>query len=182
VPFSMFCVGNDNFHYSRSRIYTIGDVYEIRDGMSRLTTGLGEGAAALLRSEVEDASLPDTDYVQQTTEAEGQIIDHCLLEQGLTMALANMSSLRIALNARNEGMIWADSGFASVTLYSDDADPLRRLALAIHPALASAGLNGVGVLGHIGIALSAFAGSAPTAFDRHHADVRFMLNISLAQV
>ena len=92
-----------------------------------------------------------------------------------------MGSLRIALSARAEGLIWNDSAFASTTLYTDDADPAEILLAAIHPALETAGLNCAGVLGHIGAALSAFS-AWPCAPFGNEAPARYLLNMDLARL
>lgn len=182
MPYSLFCAGNNGFHYSQARIYTVGDLYDIRDSMARLTTGATEGAAAVAQGMVADEVMPDTDYTRQAMEAQVGLLDQRSLDIQLTAALTRMYSLRVTVAAHNSGWIWSDSGFASVMLYGGESGQMLVLAHAIHPALAAAGLNGVGVLGHIGNAISAFAGSDPVAFPGGPDEAHFMLNFSLAQV
>lgn len=189
MPFSMFCVGNDNFHGGGSRIPVLGDVYDIQTAMGRLTTAGTEGMGAAVRGAVSDAvddatsedDEPADDHVERTMRAYDRISGLYTFRQGVGFACGPMTPMRITLNARNEGWVLTDSAYASVTLYGDDADPAESLLHAIHPALEATGLNCAGVLSHIGRVLSEYSAWPCSPFG-NDAPARYMLNITLARL
>lgn len=189
MPFSMFCVGNDNFHSGGSRIPVLGDVYDIQTAMGRLTTAGTEGAGAAVRGAVSDAvddatsdeDEPADDRTEQVMRNYDRVSGIYTFRQGVQLACGPMTSMLIRLQARNEGWILDDSAFASVTLYSDDVDPAESLLHAIHPALLATGLNCGGVLTHIGRVLSEYS-AWPCSPMGNDAPARYLLNISLARL
>lgn len=189
MPFSLFCVGNDNFHGGGSRIPVLGDVYDIQTAMGRLTTAGTDGIGAAVRGVVSDAvddaradaEAAADDYTERTMRAYDRISGLYMFRQGVGFACGQMTPMRITLHARNEGLILSDSAFASVTLYADDVDPAESLLHAIHPALVATELNCAGVLGHIGRVLSEFSAWPCLPFG-NDSPARYMLNISVARL
>lgn len=185
MPFSIFCVGNDDFHYSVGHVSTIGDVFDIRQAMDRISGGITDPVGTV-RGEVRDAVAPPVDYVQDTMTAAGRISDTHILEMGLIAALSRMNTLRIAIAGRNPGWVITDSGFESHIFDGSDADPVRSFMRAFGPTLEHTGLNGLGVLGAIGQALIEFANSGatrlPDSGPGYIAPADYMLNISLTML
>ena len=182
MPFSIFCVGNDDFHYAVGHVSTIGDVFDIRQAMDRIGGGITDPAGTL-RSELRDAVAPPVDYVQDTMTAAGRIADTHILELGLTLALSQMQSLRISIAARNPGWVFSDSGFEAHIFYGGDPDPVRGFIAAFGATLEHTGLNGLGVLGAVGQALIEFersgAARLPDSGPGFISPADYMLNISL---
>ena len=178
MPFSIYCVGNDDFHYSSGHVSTIGDVFEIRQAMDRIGGGITDPVGT-----ARDAVAPPTDYVQDTLTIAGHIADVHILEMGLIAALSRMQTLRISIAARNPGWVITDSGFEAHIFYAGDADPVRSFMRAFGPTLEHTGLNGLGVLGAIGQALLDFAASSaaplPDSGPGYIAPADYLLNISL---
>ncbi len=185
MPFSIFCSGNDNFHLGYSRVPVLGDVYDIQTAMGYLATAGTEGARAALQEAAGDAmddpAAPADAYSERTMRAYDRITGTYMFRQGVGFAMSRMTSLRIALDARNPGLVYSDTAFASTTLYSDDIDPAEILLAAINPALQTAGLNCAGVLGHIGIVLSEFSAWPCSPFGPE-APARYLLNLSLSRL
>lgn len=189
MPFSMFCIGNDNFHNGSSRIPVMGDVFDIQTAMGRLGTAGTQGIREAVQGAVQDAVAdqvagPDAESGDDVENTMGDF-DHLsgfdVFRMGVGLACGPMTPLRITLDARNEGWVLTESAFASVTLYGDDVDPAEILLAAINPALVLTDLNCAGVLGHIGRVLSAFS-AWPCSPYGNDAPARYMLNISLARL
>ena len=182
MPFSIFCVGNDDFHYSVGHVSTIGDVFDIRQAMDRIGGGITDPLGTV-RSEIADAAAPPTDFVQDTMTAAGRIADVHILEMGLSNVLMRMQSLRISIACHNPGWVISDSGFEAHIFYAGDADPVRGFMNAFGRLLERTSLNGSGVLGAIGQALIDFAGSSATPLPDtgpgYIAPADYLLNISL---
>ena len=189
MPFSLFCVGNSNFHQSYSRIPVLGDVYDIQTAMGRLTTAGTQGIRAAVQGAMQDAvhdemadpDAPADDYTERTMRSFDRETGLYYFRQGVELATTRMISVGIDLDARNPGFLWNDTATATCIVYSSDPYPAEILLHAIDPALTATGLNCAGVLGHIGTVLADFAAWPNTAFARD-VSARFLINISLAKL
>ena len=181
MPFSIHCSGNDHFLYAQGHVSTIGDVFDIETAMGRL----GGGVTAPLQTaaeETRDAVLPDYDALQAGMVAQDTMINRGLLDQALTLAMTRMSSLHIAVSARNPGWISSDQAFASVMLYQGDSDCAFEFLRAVGPALVQTSLNGGAVLGQIARAVTAFDATGCAALPGHGAPAPFTLLFQLSVI
>lgn len=182
MPFSIYCVGNDDFHYAVGHVSTIGDVFDIRQAMDRIGGGITDPVGTV-RSEIRDAVAPPVDYVEDTMTAAGQTSDTHILELGLDTALVRMQHFRVAISARNPGWVISETGFASHIFYRDDPDRVRSFIRAFGATLEHTGLNGLGVLGAVGQALIEFscygATPLPSVGPGYIAPADYLLNVSL---
>ncbi len=185
MPFSIFCIGNDNFHFGHSRVPVLGDVYDIQTAMGRLSTAGTEGVATAVRGAVQDAAAdpkaPADNAVERTMRRFDGISGLYTFRQGVDLARTAMTALRIALDVRHAGIVMTESRFAAVYLDHFDYDWPGHILNAITPALTHAELNCAGVLGTLGEALSEFS-AWPCSRFANDAPAPYLLNISLARL
>ena len=182
MPFSIYCSGNDHFHYSEDYVSSIGDVFEIQTAMDRIAGGV-TAPVRTLAEEARDAALPDYDALQAGVTAIDDMMGHHQLNDALRLAMVRMSTLHISVNARNPGWIITDSAFASTIFYQNDEDCILQFIRHIGPALESTGLNGGAVLRQFGLAIQDFNYSGSERLPRFHgAPADFMLIFQLSVI
>ncbi len=161
MSFRVFVSGSGNFQYIRNGV-DFGDVYELGDGLNRMTSVSG-GVSSFVQDEVTGAATPDSP-LQQMLNTMGQISGFDLLRSSVTITLATMSPIHIHLAARQSNWLMPDISRGCTLLLSvRDHAPVRGFLQDITPVLDATEMRTFGVLAALAAVFSNFSVSGGRA-------------------